>query len=183
MKKTLTILCLSAIALSLSACNLSTQNKSLSTTDTTTLFSETSLTESTTPLTEIFDEIPQETENTESNSAQQEETSILTAYSEGAVDDNTSSDSSDSDVIRPEFKEAMDSYEEFFDEYCEFMKKYTASPNDFTLLVDYLDYMTKYTEMMEKLDEMNESEMTDSELKYYLEVLNRINQKLIDSAS
>lgn len=38
------------------------------------------------------------------------------------------------DGLRPEFKEAMDSYEAFYDEYCAFMKKYMKNPTDLKLL-------------------------------------------------
>ena len=51
------------------------------------------------------------------------------------------------DGMRPEFKEAMDSYEAFYDEYCDFIKKYNDNP---------------------------------SELKYYLDVNNRVMQNLVD---
>lgn len=84
------------------------------------------------------------------------------------------------DTIRPEFKEAMDAYEAFYDEYCKFMEEYKKNPTDLSLL-------GKYTEMLTKLDEMNkafqawdEDEMSTAELKYYLDVNNRVTQKMID---
>lgn len=86
------------------------------------------------------------------------------------------------DGIRPEFKEALDSYEDFFDEYCDFMKKFNESPDDLSLLGEYTEYLTQYSETMEKMDELDDGEMNDAELKYYLEVTTRINQKLIDAA-
>ncbi len=86
------------------------------------------------------------------------------------------------DGMRPEFKEALDSYEDFFDEYCDFMKKFNESPNDLSLLGEYTEYLTQYSETMEKMGELDDGEMNDAELKYYLEVTTRINQKLIDAA-
>lgn len=86
------------------------------------------------------------------------------------------------DGMRPGFKEALDSYEDFFDEYCDFMKKFNESPNDLSLLGEYTEYLTQYSETMEKMGELDDGEMNDAELKYYLEVTNRINQKLIDAA-
>lgn len=86
------------------------------------------------------------------------------------------------DGMRPEFKEAMDSYEEFFNEYCDFMKKFSESPGDLTLLGEYANYMSKYSEMTEKMNALDNGEMNDAELKYYLEVTERINKKLLDTA-
>lgn len=86
------------------------------------------------------------------------------------------------DGMRPEFKEALDSYEDFFDEYCDFMKKFNESPDDLSLLGEYTEYLTQYSETMEKMDKLDDGEMNDTEMKYYLEVTTRINQKLIDAA-
>ncbi len=87
------------------------------------------------------------------------------------------------DGMRPEFKEAMDSYEAFFDEYCDFMKKYSESSDVTAMLGDYTDYMTKYADAMQKLGEIGEEELNNVELKYYTEVMGRINQKLIEVAA
>ena len=82
--------------------------------------------------------------------------------------------------MRPEFKKAMDNYENFYDEYCAFMKKYKENPTDMSLL-------TEYTGMVERLGEMNEAfkvwddgSLNDTELEYYLEVTNRVLQKMAD---
>ncbi len=82
--------------------------------------------------------------------------------------------------MRPEFKEAMDSYEEFFDEYCEFMKKYNSSSDPSSMIGDYLSFMSRYTETMAKLDAINDDELNYVELAYYTEVMARINQKLLE---
>lgn len=42
--------------------------------------------------------------------------------------------------IRPEIKEALDSYEKFFDEYCAFMKKYSENPSDLSLIMSFATY-------------------------------------------
>ena len=84
--------------------------------------------------------------------------------------------------IRPEFKEALDSYEEFFDEYCAFMKKYSESDNSISMLADYVQYMAKYADAMSKLDSIDDGEMSDEELIYYTEVMTRINKKLSEIA-
>ncbi|MDE7061904.1 MAG: hypothetical protein K2O73_01500, partial [Lachnospiraceae bacterium] len=82
--------------------------------------------------------------------------------------------------MRVAFKEAMDSYEAFFDEYCEFMKKYSDATDPSGMLTDYLEYLEKYADAMEKLGKIGEEELNSAELKYYTEVMGRINQKLLD---
>ena len=84
------------------------------------------------------------------------------------------------DGMRPEFKEAMDSYEAFYDEYCDIMKKYTENPSDMELLTSYADMLTKATEMSEKFEAWEENALNDTELKYYLDVNNRVTKKLLD---
>lgn len=86
------------------------------------------------------------------------------------------------DGMRPEFKDAMDSYEVFFNEYCDFMKAYRESTDTVGMLAEYTDYMGKYVDAMEKLDKIGEEEMNNAELKYYTEVMGRINQKLLSIA-
>ena len=86
------------------------------------------------------------------------------------------------DGLRPEFKEAMDSYEAFYDEYCDFMVKYKANPTDMKLITEYGDMLIKLSQMQEAFDAWEDEDLNDEELKYYLEVTNRITQKLIDIA-
>lgn len=82
--------------------------------------------------------------------------------------------------MRPEFKKTMDSYETFFDEYVAFMRKYTENTaNALTMLDDYTKFMTQYADAMEKMEALGEEDLNDAELKYYLEVTGRINQKLL----
>lgn len=82
--------------------------------------------------------------------------------------------------IRPEFKEAMDSYEAFFNEYVDFMIKYMDAEADemVGMLADYTAYLTEYTEAMEKLEELEYQDMSVEESIYYLEVTSRIYEKL-----
>lgn len=87
------------------------------------------------------------------------------------------------DGMRPEFKEAMDTYEAFFDEYIAFMKKYAESDGtDLTLLSDYADYMSKYAETMEAFEAWENKELNTAETAYYVEVQTRISQKLLQVA-
>lgn len=85
------------------------------------------------------------------------------------------------DGIRPEFKEAMDSYEEFMNEYCDFMQKYAESDGtDVGLLTDYADYMSKYADVVASFEAWDNGEMNTEETAYYLDVQTRINKKLLE---
>lgn len=86
------------------------------------------------------------------------------------------------DGIRPEFKEAMDSYEAFYTEYCEFMKSYSENPTDLTLLTQYAEMLAKMEEMNEAFEAWDEDDLSSEELKYYLDVNNRVMQMLVDVA-
>ena len=80
--------------------------------------------------------------------------------------------------IRPEFQKMMDGYLQFFNEYCEFIKKYTASP-DMSMLKEYTEMMMQYAKAMEDLDKIDEKELSNEELKLYLNTMNEINKMLI----
>ena len=138
---------------------------------------ETPQTEKIPEITDTFSEIIEETP-----AATTAFTSVTETVYQTETSEEEQSEVISSDEIRPEFKEALDSYEAFFDEYCEFMKKYMESPDDLNLLMYYASYVSKYTEVMESMDKLGEVEMSDAELKYYIEVTNRINQKLLDVA-
>lgn len=86
------------------------------------------------------------------------------------------------DGIRPEFKEAMDSYEAFYTEYCEFMKEYSENPTDLTLLAKYADMLAKAEEMNKAFETWDEDELSNEELKYYLDVNNHVMKMLVDVA-
>ncbi|RYQ11056.1 actin [Bifidobacterium pseudolongum subsp. globosum] len=80
--------------------------------------------------------------------------------------------------VTPAVKEAMDSYESFMNKYCDFMEKYTADGAPTSMLADYLKMMNEYSETTKKLDDMDQSTWTDADMQYYLEVMNRVNQRL-----
>ena len=83
----------------------------------------------------------------------------------------------DQTVIRPEVKDAIDSYEDFMDGYIDFMKKYNTSSST-ELLMEYMDWIGKYADMAEKMDKM-EGDLTEAEAKYYSEVMARISGKMV----
>lgn len=85
--------------------------------------------------------------------------------------------------MRPEFRQAMDSYEEIMNEYCDFMKKYAESDGtDVGLLADYAEYMSKYADALEDFEAWDDEEMNSEEAAYYFEVQSRINARLLEVA-
>lgn len=84
--------------------------------------------------------------------------------------------------MRPEFKEAMDAYEDFYKEYCDFFKEYEENPTNLTLIAKYGELMVKAAEMDEAFGKWDEEEMNNAELKYYLDVNNRVMKMLVDVA-
>ena len=86
------------------------------------------------------------------------------------------------DGVRPEFREAMESYETFFDEYISFMQSVNEGNTSTEMLLQYYEYLAKYEDMMNKLDAIDESELSYEEDLLYLDTLNRINQKLLEAA-
>ena len=86
--------------------------------------------------------------------------------------------------IRPEVKEFLDAYEACMDEYVDFMQKYmNADPTSMvSMMGDYYSILARYTEFAEKIDAFDESELTNAELAYYLDVTNRVCQKLLSVA-
>lgn len=96
------------------------------------------------------------------------------------------SDSNDStelvDGMRPEFKEAMDSYEAFYEEYCDFMKAYNENSSDVKLIAKYAKMLKKAQDVDEKFEEWEDGDLNDAELKYYIEVQGRVSQKLLEVA-
>lgn len=98
------------------------------------------------------------------------------------VTDTSNSEASDAGAVSQEFKDAMDSYEKYFDEYVELMQKMADNPDDLSIFMEYADFIGQYNDMMEKFNALEDSEMTDSERAYYIEVQARINAKLLAAA-
>ena len=96
---------------------------------------------------------------------------------------NAGSDAADdSGLISPEFKKTMDDYEAWFDHYCEVMKKYKENPSDLELISEMTELLSEEAEMLDQMDKMDQSEMSNAELAYYLEVTARIQRKLAEVA-
>ena len=74
-------------------------------------------------------------------------------------------------LVHREFKQFMDSYEALMMDYIESMKS-----GD---LLKMANATGKYTDALEKLDEIDEDSLSDADMAYYLEVVNRVNQQLL----
>ena len=97
--------------------------------------------------------------------------------------EETKEESNLKDGMRIEFKEAMDAYEAFYDDYVDFMKKYNENPSDLTLMMELGDMTSKLSDMEDKFAKWEDEDLNDAELKYYIEVQNRVSKKLLDVAT
>lgn len=85
--------------------------------------------------------------------------------------------------VSPEFKQYMDSYEAFFDEYLAFMASMDGEEDGLGVLLRYAEMMERYAEVMDSLDAIDEEELSTADEIYYLEVLSRINRKLLEASA
>ena len=107
-----------------------------------------------------------------------------TQEQESKVENNTeetSNDSASNGEVTPELKEFLDSYEAFVNEYCDFLDTYDE--NDATMLVKYTELVAKEKEFSDKADKYDEDEMSEADRNYYIEVMTRIEAKLLITAS
>jgi len=97
------------------------------------------------------------------------------------IDKDAAVTSSESDgIIRPEIKDAIDSYELFVDQYCDFLESFDAS--DTKMLMEYLSLLAKAEEMTEKFDAIEEEDLNDAESLYYTDVALRCSQKMLTAS-
>lgn len=85
--------------------------------------------------------------------------------------------------VDPSLKAALDDYEAFMDKYVAFMKKYSSNPgNAISMLSDYTDMLSEYTKYVDKIDayEKKKNEMSKEDLKYFMDVTNRVEKKMLD---
>lgn len=105
-------------------------------------------------------------------------------YSDSQSSDTDSQDqsSSDSGVVDPQLKAALDSYEEFMDEYIKFLKTYTQTSDPMAMLSEYTQYMTKYSELMQKISELDKmrDQMSAADLAYYIDWNARMQKKILE---
>ena len=104
------------------------------------------------------------------------------AASDPAQRDDPSENAALVDGMRPEFKEAMDSYEAFMNEYCDFMNKYAGSDGtDAGMLNDYANYIDRYAQMVQDFEAWEDDELNAAEEAYYVDVQARVSKRLIET--
>jgi hypothetical protein len=62
------------------------------------------------------------------------------------------------------------------------MKSVDETSMSMESMVKYYDFLAKYEDAMEALDAIDETQLTAEEDRYYLDVLLRIDQKLLEAA-
>ena len=114
---------------------------------------------------------------------------IGTRYGFSEMDSSLSKDSSpessilSSSSVDPQLKAALDEYEAFVDEYVDFMKKYQADPsNAIGMLSDYTSMLTRLADFSEKINGYDTGSMSKADYAYYLDVLSRVEKKMLDVA-
>lgn len=162
MKKIVALFLLSVLSLSLVACG----DDIISAFNDYAVSSETVVVET--------EDVSTDVDDIESSEVTPIEMSVASENTEVVVDDGLQNG------MRPEFKEAMDNYEAFYDEYCAFMKKYNENPTDMGLLTEYLGMVERLGEMDEAFRVWDDGTLNNVELEYYLEVTNRVLQKMTD---
>ncbi len=93
-------------------------------------------------------------------------------------------DGVDMSLVNPDFKASMDSYEQFFDDYFTFMDAYERAETTDQTSVELLgEYITAYAENMNNLKEIDYRSLSPEDAAYYVEVTNRIYDRLERSHS
>ena len=129
---------------------------------------------------DISVDAPKETPETPEST---DETTEDTKTEETVTETNEEAKEVSTDGLRPEFKEAMDSYEAFYVEYCELFKKYSQNPTDLSLIAQYTKMMQEAVEMTTAFEKWDQEEMNTAELKYYLEINSRVTAMLLEVGS
>lgn len=120
------------------------------------------------------------TVTTEETTKETEATTTTTAASEETNADTTEA-SKDSNAVDPKLKEFLDSYEAYMDEYIAFMKKMNDDPTNVELLAEYSKILVKYNDFAKAIEKYDTEKMSPADSAYYLEVMARVNKKLMDA--
>ena len=80
-----------------------------------------------------------------------------------------------------DYRAMLDEYEDFMNKCCDFMEKYSNGSGDtLSMAADYAEMMSQYSGWAEKMDAVDESELSDEDAQYYIEVQTRINRRLLE---
>jgi len=109
-------------------------------------------------------------------------TEILFEETTEEGDEEDDDEDTDSGTVDPELVAFLDSYEAYIDEYIEFMQLYKENPTDIAYIAKYATIMAKYAEFADAVEKYDAEEMSEADQQYYLEVITRIDQKLINAS-
>lgn len=120
--------------------------------------------------------------NEEESIPQEDETVIEDKEVVSEENETASEETETVNEVDPDLKAFLDSYEAFMDEYIDFMKKYKDDPaNAISMLTEYTEIMEKYTDFADKINKYDSDKMSTEDAKYYLEVVNRCNRKMLEA--
>ena len=83
--------------------------------------------------------------------------------------------------VFPLLKAFLDEYEIFMDKYIEFMKSYNNSTDVASMMTQYTEIVGEYYKYMEALDKYDTDTMSAADAAYYLEVVARVEKKLLQA--
>lgn len=109
-------------------------------------------------------------------------TSSNSGSSSASTDSSTASDAS---PVTPEFKEMLDSYEKLIDKYCDFMATYSSAStaDQASMLADYTDLAKQEADWAKRMKAVDRSTLSAADDAYYIEVLARVSQRLIETGA
>ena len=95
--------------------------------------------------------------------------------------DEEKNEVSNSGMVDPDLKAFLDEYEIFMDKYIEFMKSYNNSTDVASMMTQYTEIVGEYYKYMEALDKYDTDTMSAADAAYYLEVVARVEKKLLQA--
>lgn len=107
------------------------------------------------------------------------------AANDGAADDAVAdakpeAAAADGEAAPADFRAMMDAYEAFVNEYVDFMETYQESDNLVVMAADYASMMTRLSEFNDQLEAIDEESLSADDYAYYIEVMNRCNQRMLE---
>ena len=132
----------------------------------------------------VADKLPSEVASVIPTKTTEKETTAKTtetaSSTQAQTNKQTEAPAADTGGVTPEFKEYMDSYESFMNDYCDFMQSYDATNP--TMLAKYTSLISDYADFATKIDSYNEDNLSAEDYKYYVDVMARVEKKLIDTS-
>ncbi len=96
----------------------------------------------------------------------------------GSASGSSAQQSPASDKLTASVKNLLDSYETFIDEYYSFMKDYDIEDHTTKEESNFNKYIDKYSDFVDKLEDLDFDDMSQADLKYFFDIMNRTNEKM-----